>query len=133
MPRKEIFDRITKCIRPFRNTKGKAFQLKHFDPGDTCGLKLRKGEASQLLRQGTEWLAQERTCFTRPGALVAAARVSGDGCGWVGQHHQARDVWRESARLPGFLVQATVTRGPQPRLHVAVFQVFARAPENRDI
>jgi PPK2 family polyphosphate:nucleotide phosphotransferase len=60
MPRKEILDRIQKYIQPFRITKGKGFQLKNFDPGDTCGLKLGKGEASELLRQGTEWLAQEQ-------------------------------------------------------------------------
>jgi len=60
MPRKEILDRIHKYIQPFRITKGKGFQLKNFDPGDTCGLKLDKGEASELLQQGTEWLAQEQ-------------------------------------------------------------------------
>src|SRR5499425_3014549 len=60
MPRKEILDRIQKYVQPFRITKGKGFQLKNFDPGDTCGLKLGKGEASELLQQGTEWLAQEQ-------------------------------------------------------------------------
>src|SRR5262252_1670975 len=60
MPRKEILDRIQKYIQPFRITKGKGFQLKNFDPGDTCGLKLDKGEASELLQRGTEWLAQEQ-------------------------------------------------------------------------
>ena len=60
MPRKEILDRIQKYIQPFRITKGKGFQLKNFDPGDTCGLKLGKGEASELLQQTTEWLAQEQ-------------------------------------------------------------------------
>jgi PPK2 family polyphosphate:nucleotide phosphotransferase len=60
MPRKEILDRIQKYVHPFRITKGKHFQLKNFDPGYTCGLKLGKGEASELLGQGTEWLAQEQ-------------------------------------------------------------------------
>ena len=60
MPRREILDRIQKYIQPFRITKGKSFQLKNFDPRDTCGLKLGKGEASELLQQGTEWLAQEQ-------------------------------------------------------------------------
>jgi PPK2 family polyphosphate:nucleotide phosphotransferase len=60
MPRKEILDRIQKYIQPFRITKGKGFQLKNFDPGHTCGLKLGKGEASELLQQTTEWLAQEQ-------------------------------------------------------------------------
>jgi len=60
MPRKEILDRIHRYIEPFRVTAGKGFQLKNYDPGDTCGLKLEKGEASELLQQGTRWLAEEQ-------------------------------------------------------------------------
>jgi len=60
MARKEILDRIEKYVRPFRITKGKGFRLKDFDPGDTCGLKLDKGEARELLQRGTEWLAEEQ-------------------------------------------------------------------------
>src|SRR5215470_7785417 len=60
MPRQEILDHTQKYIRPFRITDGKGFQLKRFDPGDTLGLKLDKGEASALLQQGTQWLAQEQ-------------------------------------------------------------------------
>ena len=60
MPRKEILDRTEKYIQPFRITKGQGFQLKNHDPGDTCGLKLDKGGAYELLRQGTEWLTQEQ-------------------------------------------------------------------------
>jgi PPK2 family polyphosphate:nucleotide phosphotransferase len=60
MPRKEILDRIQKYVHPFRITKGKGFRLKDFDPGDTCGLKLDKGEAAELLQRGTAWLAEEQ-------------------------------------------------------------------------
>jgi PPK2 family polyphosphate:nucleotide phosphotransferase len=60
MPRKEILDRIQKYVQPFRITKGEGFRLKDFDPGDTLGMKLDKGEASDLLEQGTKWLAQEQ-------------------------------------------------------------------------
>jgi PPK2 family polyphosphate:nucleotide phosphotransferase len=60
MPRKEILDRIERYVHPFRITKGKGFQLKAFDPGNTCGLKLDKGEAAELLQRGTEWLAEEQ-------------------------------------------------------------------------
>jgi PPK2 family polyphosphate:nucleotide phosphotransferase len=60
MARKEILDRIEKYVRPFRITKGKGFQLKDFDPADTCGLRLDKGEAADLLQRGTEWLAEEQ-------------------------------------------------------------------------
>ena len=60
MSRKEILDRTQKYVHPFRITKGKGFQLKKYDPGYTCGLKLGKSEASELLQQGIEWLAQEQ-------------------------------------------------------------------------
>ena len=60
MARQEILDRIQKYVHPFRVTKGKGFQLKDFDPGDTRGLKLDKGEAAELLQRGTKWLAEEQ-------------------------------------------------------------------------
>ena len=60
MARREILNRIEKYIDPFRITKGKGFRLADFDPADTCGLKLDKGEASELLHRGTEWLAEEQ-------------------------------------------------------------------------
>jgi PPK2 family polyphosphate:nucleotide phosphotransferase len=60
MPRKEILDRIQKYVHPFRITKGKGFRLKDFDPGDTRGLKLDKGEAAELLQRGIALLAEEQ-------------------------------------------------------------------------
>jgi PPK2 family polyphosphate:nucleotide phosphotransferase len=60
MPRQEILGRIQKFVQPFHITTGQHFQLANYDPGDTCGLKLDKGEASELLQKGTEWLAQEQ-------------------------------------------------------------------------
>jgi PPK2 family polyphosphate:nucleotide phosphotransferase len=60
MARKEVLDRIEKYVDPFRITKGKKFRLKDFDPGDTCGLKLEKSEAADILRLGTQWLAEEQ-------------------------------------------------------------------------
>jgi PPK2 family polyphosphate:nucleotide phosphotransferase len=60
MPRKEILDQIQKYTHPFRITNGKGFQLKDFDPGDTRGLKMEKGEAAELLQRGTQWLAEEQ-------------------------------------------------------------------------
>jgi len=60
MARREILDRIQKYVHPYRITKGKGFQLKDFDPGDTRGLKLDKGEASGLLQSGTAWFAEEQ-------------------------------------------------------------------------
>ena len=60
MPRKENLDRTRKYVRPFRITKGEHFTLKDFDPSETCGLKQDKGEASELLQAGTDWLAEEQ-------------------------------------------------------------------------
>ena len=60
MPRKEIIDRVRKFVEPFRITKGKGFGLNDIDPGDTLGLKMKKGEAADLLRRGTRWLAEEQ-------------------------------------------------------------------------
>ncbi len=60
MPRKEIIDRIGKYVHPFRITKGNGFKLADFDPGDTRGLRLDKGEATDLLQRGTVWLAEEQ-------------------------------------------------------------------------
>jgi len=60
MPRKEILDSLQRYVQPFRVTKGEGFQLKSYDPGETLGLKLGKGEASHLLEQGTKWLAEEQ-------------------------------------------------------------------------
>jgi PPK2 family polyphosphate:nucleotide phosphotransferase len=60
MPRKEILDQIQKYTHPFRITTGKGFQLKDFDPADTRGLKMDKGEAAGLLQRGTQWLAEEQ-------------------------------------------------------------------------
>lgn len=60
MPRQEILDRIDKYLDPFRITKGKGFRIADFDPGDTRGLRLDRGEAAELLQRGTEWLAEEQ-------------------------------------------------------------------------
>src|SRR5262245_2373337 len=60
MEKKEILEQIQKYVHPFRITRGKGFQLKDFDPADTCGLKLDKGEAGELLAKGTAWLAEEQ-------------------------------------------------------------------------
>src|ERR1700758_2311163 len=60
MPRKEILDQIQKYTSPFRISSGKGFQLRDFDPGDTRGLKMEKGDAADLLQRGTQWLAEEQ-------------------------------------------------------------------------
>jgi PPK2 family polyphosphate:nucleotide phosphotransferase len=60
MPRKAVLARIQNYVRPFCISKGKGFRLMDFDPGNTCGLKLGKGQAAELLKCGIEWLAEEQ-------------------------------------------------------------------------
>jgi len=60
MPRNPILDRLEKYVEPFRITSGKRFRLKDFDPRDTRGLRVEKSEATELLKHGIEWLAQEQ-------------------------------------------------------------------------
>jgi PPK2 family polyphosphate:nucleotide phosphotransferase len=60
MREKEVLRRIRKYVHPYRITKGKGFQLKDFDPADTAGLQMDKGEARELLQRGTSWLAEEQ-------------------------------------------------------------------------
>jgi PPK2 family polyphosphate:nucleotide phosphotransferase len=58
MSKKEVLKRIYKYVDPFQITKGKGFRRADFDPDDTRGLKMGKGEAAELLQRGTEWLAR---------------------------------------------------------------------------
>jgi len=60
MPRRNILDGVRKFVEPFRVAEGRGFRLKDIDPGDTVGLKMTKGEAADLLRRGTQWLAEEQ-------------------------------------------------------------------------
>jgi len=60
MLKKQVLDQIQKYVHPFRITKGKGFRLKDFDPADTRGLKLDKGDAAELLAKGTSWLSEEQ-------------------------------------------------------------------------
>ncbi|GAA7767571.1 hypothetical protein RN01_31225 [Cupriavidus sp. SHE] len=60
MPRKEILGTLGSYINPFRITQGEGFRLADFDPADTLGFEMKKGEAADLLRHGSEWLAIEQ-------------------------------------------------------------------------
>jgi PPK2 family polyphosphate:nucleotide phosphotransferase len=60
MRQKEVLRRIQKYVHPYRITKGKGFRLEDFDPADTAGLQMDKGEARELLQRGTSWLAEEQ-------------------------------------------------------------------------
>lgn len=60
MPKNEFADRIRKLVHPFRITEGKSFRLQDFDPRDTGGLALDKGEATDLLQRGIGWLGEKQ-------------------------------------------------------------------------
>jgi hypothetical protein len=69
MARKEVLERIEKYVHPFRITKGKKFRLKDFDPGDTAGLEVEKGEAADIVPLAcaplTRSSSTERICARR--------------------------------------------------------------------
>jgi PPK2 family polyphosphate:nucleotide phosphotransferase len=125
MPRQEILDRIQRYIQPFRITRGKGFRLKNYQPDDTCGLQLNKRHASELLRRGTEWLAQEQSMLYAQDrwslllifqALDAAGKdstikhvmsgVNPQGCQVFSFKQPSREdldhdfMWRYSSRMP---------------------------------
>jgi PPK2 family polyphosphate:nucleotide phosphotransferase len=125
MPRQEILDGTQKYTRPFRITKGSGFQLKSFDPGNTLGLKLNKSQASEILQQGTTWLAQEQDMLYAQDrwslllvfqAMDAAGKdstikhvmsgVNPQGCQVVSFKQPSQEelnhdfMWRYSSRLP---------------------------------
>lgn len=54
MADKEVLDFVSRYVEPFRVAKGKGFRLKDFDPADTLGLQMDKGQAADLLQRGSE-------------------------------------------------------------------------------
>ena len=133
MPRQEILDRIQKYVDPFRITKGKRFRLNDFDPGDTCGLKLAKGEAADLLQRGTEWLAEEQDMLYAQDRwsllLVFQAMDAAGKDGTIkhvmsGVNPQGCQVFSFKQPSPG---------GSRSRLHVALRQVPARTRAHRNL
>ena len=101
--------------RPYRITRGEKFKLKDFDPGDTGPLDQEdKPVAQRALQAGKDALATCRKSSTR--------RTAGRCCScsrqWMrqqGQRDQARDVRRQSAGLPGVLVQGAHAPRTRPR------------------
>src|SRR5262245_41853276 len=60
MPKNDNLARLERYVKPFRITKGRGFRLKDSDTADTRGLRIEKNEAAELLKRGTDWLAQEQ-------------------------------------------------------------------------
>ena len=109
MPRKEVRDLIRKYVDPFRITKGKGFRLTDFDPGDTCGLQLDKGEAAELLQRGTAWLAEEQDMLyaqDRWSLLLVFQAMDAAG--------KDSTIKHVISGVPGVLVQAALVGGARP-------------------
>ena len=120
MANKEVLDFVSRHVAPFRVTKGKGFRLKDFDPGDTLGLKMDKGEAADLLQRGSEWLAMEQDIlYAQDSWSVLLVFQAMDAAGKDGtiKHVMSR---RQSAGLRGPLLQAAVRRGALARLPLAL-------------
>jgi hypothetical protein len=111
MLKKEVLDHIHKYVHPFRITNGQSLHLKDIDPADTCGIKLDKGEAAELLSEGTAHLAEEQEM------LYAQDR-------WSGKDSTIKHV------MSG-VIQAALVRGARSRLPVALCQMPARTRSHR--
>ena len=124
--RKEILDQIEKYVDPFRIKNGEGFQLKHFDPGDTRGLKLEKAEATDLLRRGTEWLAEDQDMLyaqDRWSLLLVFQAMDAAGKDSTIKHVMS-GVNPQGCQV--FSFKQPSGGGPRPRLSLALRQVLAR-------
>ena len=122
MARKEILERIQKYVHPFRITKGKGFRLKDFDPGDTCGLKLDKGDAADLLQRGVAWLAEEQDMLyaqDRWSLLLVFQAMDAAGKDSTIKHVMS-GVNPQGCQVSSF--KAALVGGARPRFHVALRQ-----------
>ena len=134
MKTKQVIEADTaNSAKPYRVTDGKKFRLKDVDPGRHAGIsnptdKPRAKEALAERRRGARGIAGHAL---RAGSLVGAAHLPGDGCGGKGRDDQARDVGRESAGLPGVVVQGADEHGPRSRLSLALRQGTAGARAHR--
>lgn len=131
MPRHEILERIQKYVHPFKVTSGKNFRLKDFDPGDTCGLKMDKDAAADLLTRGSEWLAMEQDMLYAQDRwsllLIFQARDAAGKDGTI-KHVMSR----VTAGVRGPFLQAALGGRIVARLPVALFQGRAGARTDQD-
>ena len=133
MARQEILDRIQKYVHPFRVTKGKGFQLKDFDPSDTRGLKLDKGEAAGLLQAGTAWLAEEQDMLyaqNRWSLLLVFQAMDAAGKDSTIKHVMS-GVNPQGCQVVSF--KQPSSRRTRPRLPVALRQAPSRTGPDRHL
>ena len=121
----------TEIIERYRVRKGDGFRLADFDPDDTCGLDMDKGDAKQMLDAGVQRLcslAGKALCRQSLGDPRRPARYRHRR---QGRRHQAGDVRRQSARLRGPFLQGAKRAGARSRLPVARFDGVAGARADR--
>ena len=106
------------AFEKYRVRDGRKFRLKDHDPADTGGFE-SKEQGKARLEPGLARLRELQDKLYAQDRWARAADLPGHGRRGQGQHHQARDVRREPAGLPGLLVQGALGRGARPRLPVA--------------
>ena len=95
--------------RPYRVANGSRFKLSDVDPGDTATSTARTSRAPRRRWQsGAQRAGGAAGHALRAGSLVGAAGVPGHGRGRQRRRDQARHVRRQSAGLPGYLVQGAL-------------------------
>ena len=102
----------------YRVTERHAVQAQGYRSGGPVG-QAAEADRRRDVEAGLQADGRAPGAALRPGPLVGAADLPGDGCGRQGQHHQARHARRQSAGLRGPLVQGALVRGARPRFPVA--------------
>ena len=102
----------------YRVTNGSRFHLKDIDPADPVG-QAAQADRRPDAQAGPQAHGRPAGASLRAGQVGGAADLPGDGCRRQGQHDQARDVRRQSARLRRPRLQGAVERGARSRFPVA--------------
>ncbi len=125
-----LIDDIHELIRV---KPGKKFRLKDHDPAwagnKDVPKKERKAFAEKHLSEDVTALSDAQDLLYAANTLLDLADIPGNGRGGQGQHHQARHVRRQSAGVPGLLVQASV--GSRSELNHDFFWRYAIALPER--
>ena len=115
MKTKQVIEAARAFPNPTASRTGKKFRLKDVDPGDTGELKSEdKPRAKEALQTGVEALAElQDMLYAQDRWSVLLIFQAMDAAGKDGDD-QARDVGRESAGLPGLVVQGA----DEPRISI---------------
>ena len=123
---------IESFIKDYRITDGSGFKLSKIDPNDTRGLEDKK-QAQEGPQGRREDARRAPGQALRPGPVGRPAHLPGDGRRREGRRDQARHVRRQSAGLPGLLLQVALRGGARSRLPLAHLEEPPRARPHRDL